>query len=152
MLALIPVLRRRPAGQRVPAPLILLMVLCVAATLVVMVLRSGDYMIPVARLEIVVRDWLELHLYARPRTKEMLIAFPMLALFLAAADRRTPQLELLLAVLAQVGSVSVVNSFCHIFTPVHVSLIRTLLGAGIGLVIGYGAMGVFCLLFPRRSN
>lgn len=152
VLILVPVLRRRPAGQRVPAPLILLMALCVAATLVVMVLRSGDYMLPVAKLEIIIRDWLELHLYARPRTKEMLIAFPMLALFLAAADRRTPQLELLLAVLAQVGSVSVVNSFCHIFTPVHVSLIRTLLGAGIGLVIGYGAMGVFCLLFPKKNN
>lgn len=149
VLILIPVLRRRPAGQRVPVPLIVLLVLCVAATLVVMVLRSGDYMIPVAKLEIVARDWLELHLYARPRTKEMLIAFPALALFLAAADRRTPQLELLLAVLAEVGSVSVVNSFCHIFTPVHVSLIRTLLGAGIGLVLGYGAMGVFCLLFPN---
>lgn len=152
VLILIPALRRRPAGQRVPVPLILFMALCVAAILVVMVLRSGDYMIPVARLEIIARDWLELHLYARPRTKEMLIAFPVLALFLAAADRRTPQLELLLAVLAQVGSVSVVNSFCHIFTPVHVSLIRTLLGAGIGLVLGYGAMGVFCLLFPRKNR
>lgn len=152
VLVLIPALRRRPAGQRVPVPLILFMALCVAAILVVMVLRSGDYMIPVAKLEIIARDWLELHLYARPRTKEMLIAFPALALFLAAADRRTPQLELLLAVLAQVGSVSVVNSFCHIFTPAHVSLIRTLLGAGIGLVIGFGAMGVFCLLFPKKTS
>lgn len=151
VLVLGPALRRRPAGQRVPPALIVLMVLCVAAALVLLVLRSGDNMLPVAKLETDARNWLELKLYARPRTKEMLMAFPVLALFLVAADRRVPLLELPLAVLAEVGSVSVVNTFCHIFTPVHVSLIRTLLSAGIGLVLGFAAMGVFCLLLRKKK-
>lgn len=152
VLILGPALRRRPAGQRVPPALIILMVLCVAAALVLLVLRSGDNMLPVAKLETDARNWLEQTLYARPRTKEMLMAFPVLALFLVAADRRIPLLELPLAILAEVGSVSVVNTFCHIFTPVHVSIIRTLLSAGIGLVLGYAAMSVFCLLLQRKKN
>lgn len=151
VLILGPVLRRRPAGRRVPGFLLVLMALCVAAALVLLVLRSGDNMLPVAKLETAARTWLELALYARPRTKEMLMAFPVLAFFLVAADRRAPLLELPLAVLAEVGSVSVVNTFCHIFTPVHVSFIRTLLSAGIGLVLGYAAMGVFCLLLQRKK-
>ena len=82
----------------------------------------------------------------------MLLAFPVLALFLVAADRRAPLLELPLAVLAEVGSVSVVNTFCHIFTPVHLSLIRTLLSAGIGAVLGLVVLGIASLLLRPSST
>ena len=132
--------------RRLPKALVVFMLVGVGAALVVLLLRSGDNMIPVAKAEIAVRNWLEHILYARPRTKEMLIAFPALALFAAACARRVSLLALPLGVLAEVGSVSVVNTFCHTFTAVKVSLVRTLLSAGIGLVIGLAAMAVFCLL------
>lgn len=141
-------LRRRPKEERQrPSPLlVVVVVLCVAAALFLLVLRSGDSPLPVSRLELAVRTWLEQTLYVRPRTKEMLMAFPVLALFLLAARRRMAVLELPLGVLAAVGSVSVVNTFCHIFTPVHLSLIRTLLSAGIGAVLGLVVLGIASLL------
>ena len=141
-------LRKFPYEEkhRLPKALVVFMLVGVGAALVVLLLRSGDNMIPVAKAEIAARNWLEHTLYARPRTKEMLIAFPALALFAAACARRVSLLALPLGVLAEVGSVSVVNTFCHTFTPVKISLIRTLLGAGIGLVIGLAALAVFCLL------
>ena len=141
-------LRRFPYEEkrRLPKVLVVFMLVGVGAALVVVLLRSGDNMIPVAKAEIAARTWLEHILYARPRTKEMLIAFPALALFVAACARRISLFTLPLGVLAEVGSVSVVNTFCHTFTAVKVSFIRTLLSAGIGLVIGLAALAVFCLL------
>lgn len=147
-------LRRRPKEERQkPSRLFAaVVILCVAAALFLLVLRSGDSPLPVSRLELAVRTWLEQTLYARPRTKEMLMAFPVLALFLLAVRRRAAFLELPLGVLAAVGSVSVVNTFCHIFTPVHVSLLRTLLSAGIGAVLGLAALGVCALLSGKAST
>ena len=141
-------LRRFPYEEkrRLPKVLVVFMLVGVGAALVVLLLRSGDNMIPVAKAEIAARNWLEYILYARPRTKEMLMAFPALALFAAACARRVSLLALPLGVLSEVGSVSVVNTFCHTFTAVKVSFIRTLLSAGIGLVIGLAALAVFCLL------
>ena len=140
-------LRNEKEGRRRP-PLILAVALFVVAgaALVVILLRSGDNMLPVADLEKQLRSWLELKLYARPRTKEFLLAFPALALYVTACEKRVPILALPLGVLSEVGAVSVINTFCHIFTPLRVSFIRTALGAGIGFVIGLIGMAVFALL------
>lgn len=146
-------LRRRPARDRrpLPAALIIFIAVCMAAAVAVLLLRSGDDVLP-GPFETMVRTWLEQTLYVRPRTKEMLVAFPALALFLVAAQHRISVLELPLGVLAVVGSTSVVNTFCHISAPVSVSLIRTLLGGGIGLLAGWIAMGLLCLLlYGKRS-
>ena len=109
-------------------------------------------MLPVAKFEIAARNWLEQTLYARPRTKEMLMAFPVLVVYLVAADRRLALLVFPLAILTEVGSVSEVNAICHIITPVHSSFIRTLLSAGIGLVLGYAGRVVFCLLLRQKKT
>ena len=140
-------LRNRKEGRRRP-PLALIIALfaAVAAALVVILLRSGDNMIPVSQLELDLRNWLEIKLYARPRTKEFLLAFPALALYVTACEKRVPILALPLGVLSEVGAVSVVNTFCHFFTPLRVSVIRTAIGTGIGAVIGLIGMAVFALL------
>ena len=135
--------------RRVSPALVIFMGVAVAAALVVLILRSGDNMLPVSQLELDVRTWLELKLYARPRTKEFVLAFPALALFVTACERHTPILALPLGVLSSVAATSVINTFCHNFTPLRVSLARTLLGAGIGIVIGLIGMAVFALLLGR---
>ena len=133
--------------RKLPKMLVIFMLAGVGAALAVLLVRLGGSIIPPSvKIEVVVRTWLEHTLYARPRTKEMLIAFPALALFAASCARRVSLLALPLGVLAEVGSVSVVNTFCHTFTAVKFSFIRTLLGSGIGLVIGLAALAVFCLL------
>ncbi|MBQ7935928.1 MAG: hypothetical protein IJ333_06225 [Clostridia bacterium] len=138
--------------QKLPLPLLIVMLVGIAAVLVVLILRSGDNMMPIADLEVEFRNWLEYVLYARPRTKEMLLAFPAIGLFLVASRRRYPLLQLPLGVLASIGAVSIVNTFCHIFTPVRVSLIRTLLSGGIGLVIGIIGMVLFSLLLSKKEQ
>lgn len=142
----------RRGTQKLPIPLLVLIGVCVIAALVVLVLRSGDNMLPVSDLEIKFRNWLEYVLYARPRTKEMFLAFPALALYVVVSDRRIALLQLPLGILASIGACSVVNTFCHIFTPVHVSLLRTLLSAGIGFVIGVVGMLVFSLLLGKKRD
>ena len=129
----------RSEGQgRMSAALILTAGIVVAAgILVLLLLRSGDGMLAASQLETAVRDWLERTLYARPRTKEFAAAWPALAAFLWAGQRRLRLGQLPFGLLAVIGSVSVVNTFCHLYTPLHVSLIRVLLGFGLGLVLGY---------------
>lgn len=142
----------RKTAQKLPIPLMVFIGVCVIAALVVLVLRSGDNMLPVSDLEVKFRNWLEYVLYARPRTKEMFLAFPAIALYVVACDRRIPLLQLPLGILAGIGACSVVNTFCHIFTPVHVSFVRTLLSAGIGFVVGMVGMYVFALLLGKRPE
>lgn len=142
----------RKNAQKLPLPLLIFIGVCVIAALVVLILRSGDNMLPVSDLEVKFRNWLEYVLFARPRTKEMFLAFPALALYIVASDRQIAWLQLPLGVLASIGACSVVNTFCHIFTPLHVSLIRTLLSAGIGFVVGIIGMYLFLLLLGRKNH
>lgn len=142
----------RKYDKKLPLGLIITMGIALLAAVVVLVLRSGDNMLPVSDFEIGFRNYLEYTLYARPRTKEMLVAFPAVILFVAAAKKKYPILEIPLAILVTVGTASVVNTFCHIFTPVHVSVIRTLLSAGIGLVIGLVALPLFCLMISDKKE
>lgn len=140
----------RTREQKLPTPFLVLIGICVIAALVVLILRSGDNMLPVSNLEVKFRNWLEYVLYARPRTKEMFLAFPAIALYVVASDRRIALLQLPLGILASIGACSVVNTFCHIFTPVHVSLLRTLLSAGIGFAVGAVGMLLFSLLLGKK--
>ncbi|MBQ4052598.1 MAG: hypothetical protein IJD09_03010 [Clostridia bacterium] len=144
--------RQHHHKQKLPLPLLLVLLIAMVGALVILILRSGDNMLPVAGLEVMARNWLEYVLYARPRTKEMLLAFPALGLYLVACERRYPLLQLPLGALASVGAVSIVNTFCHIFTPLRVSLIRTVLSTLIGLVIGLAAMGIFSLILGKEKK
>jgi len=75
----------------------------------------------------------------RPRTKEFLIGHP--ALVIGAWMLLTGRMRFLpLAMfLATIGQVSIVNTFCHLHSPLLVSLQRTgwgiLLGVGLGLLV-----------------
>lgn len=100
----------------------------------VYLIRSGDWQI--SGLETAVRNGMEYLFYARPRTKELFLAAPCVPLFLWACRREMPLVGLLCGVGACLECVSVVNTFCHGVAPIHVSLLRTLPSAGIGLGIG----------------
>ena len=149
-------LRRSGRAAAKPRPLSpALIVLCLAAAaaaLALVLLRSGDRISLISTLEWRVRDGMERVFYARPRTKEFLMAFPALALFLAAAEKRVRALLLPLGVLAEVGAVSVVNTFCHLFTPLRVSLARMLTGAAIGLVLVLAISALCMYIFARAGR
>ncbi len=101
----------------------------------VLVLRSGDVS-RISALEATFRDVLEYTLYTRPRTKELLIAVPFMAVGFTAVGKRSSLLALMASLCFCLESTSVVNTFCHAVAPLHVSLIRSALGAGIGALIG----------------
>ncbi len=103
--------------------------------LLALVLRSGDGG-PVSGLERAFRVWLERVLYARPRTKELLLAAPCMPVFLWACRKKRPRLQLVCGLGCALELTSVCNTFCHATAPLRVSAARTLLGAGLGLAPG----------------
>ena len=125
--------------------------LAVLAALAVLVLRSGNFSLPVPGFEKHFRDWLESLLYIRPRTKEFLVGYP--ALFLAAlyylkGGRRWLWL---LAAIGVIAPIDVFNSFSHIHTPIVVSLTRTFSGLIIGLIVGALAGALADRYFGKRG-
>ncbi|MGN7456794.1 DUF5693 family protein [Paenibacillus pasadenensis] len=84
--------------------------------------------------ELVFRNLLESTFGVRPRTKEFLLAHPLMLLGLFLALRYRAAWVLL--VVGAMGQLSMVGTFTHIHTPLPMSLIRVLLGLGLGAIIG----------------
>ncbi|ASA24516.1 DUF5693 family protein [Paenibacillus donghaensis] len=92
-------------------------------------------------LEMFLRTFLENTVGVRPRNKEFMLGHPMFILGAFLAYRyRSAAFIFIIAVIAQL---SMVDTFAHIHSPVIISLIRGLLGLGLGLVIGIIAVIVW---------
>ena len=122
------------------------------AAALVLAARSGDIAGGISQLETNFRNWLEYTLYVRPRTKEMLVAVPCIPVFLWACRRKFAPLQLLCGAGALLECVSVLNTFCHAVAPLQVSVMRTLLGVGIGLLPGILAALVLEGLFRLKKT
>ena len=99
--------------------------------------RSGHSTnIEVLNIELIFRNWLENIFIARPRTKEIFIAFPALfaAIYFAARGYNKIVFPFMLA--AVTGITSIINTFSHSRTPVYLSVSRTLISFGFSIVIG----------------
>ncbi len=106
--------------------------------LALFVARSGnDPGVGVSATELKTRALLDHYLYVRPRTKEFLLGHPALFLGLAAAaSRRFPAWVLPLLVIGAIGQSSLMDTFCHLHTPLLVSALRGLIGWVLGAVFG----------------
>ena len=109
---------------------------------VVFIARSGHTSgMPVSGLEIKFRAFLEQAMYARPRSKELLIGHPAFMLMIMAFKRKWPTFVFfLLAVAATIGQGSMVETFAHMRTPVFMSFARGLGGLALGAGLGAVAM------------
>lgn len=120
-------------------PVLLGQVLLAAGALVglaVMVMRSGnDPGVGVSGIELKLRSVLDRLLLVRPRFKD-LIGHPAMVLGVAAmaSGRRGPAGALLC--LGAVGQASLLNTFCHLHTPLWASAARDLIGLAIGGIAG----------------
>lgn len=110
------------------------------------VLRSGnDPGVGVSGAEMSLRGLLNKILFVRPRTKEFLFGHPLMVAGLASAFAgKRKWLNLFLAAGA-IGQASLLNTFCHIHTPLLFSLVRGLLGWLLGAFIG-----IVLFLIARR--
>ena len=115
----------------------------VAAAMMFYLMRTGNENAAVSDLERSIRAFLDRVLYVRPRTKEFLFGFPALLLIYRYGYR---DLMLPVLVFAVIGQVSLVNTFAHIHTPVLISLLRTLNGFWLGIIIGLALLGVVVLV------
>lgn len=128
--------------------------LCVVAVgAIVFVGRSGHTAgIPVPGIELKFRAFLEQALYARPRSKELLIGHPAFMLAVFSLYRKWPSwLFFALVVLATIGQGSAVETFAHIRTPVFMSFMRGVGGLLLGGMLGVVLMG-FAQLVRRVSS
>ena len=100
--------------------------------------------IPVPAIELKMRAFLEDVMYARPREKEFMIGHPAFFLAVMAAYRCAPRLwQFALVCAAVIGQGSLVQTFCHMRTPVVMSFVRALDGYAVGII--FGVVGVVLL-------
>jgi hypothetical protein len=121
-----------------------------AVALVVLVARSGNFVLPVPAVEKYFRNWLELLLSVRPRTKEFLAGYPLLFVAALYYFKGKRDWLWLLAALGTIAPISVFNSFSHLHTPLLISLQRTFNGLVLGLLVGMG-VGWFLLKMWRKQ-
>ena len=127
----------------------LFIMLLVLAAGVVFVARSGHTMgMPVSGAELQFRAFLEKAMYARPRSKELMIGHPAFMLAAMAWFRKWPTMVLFaLVIVATIGMGSMVETFAHMRSPVFMSFAR---GIG-GIVLGCG-VGAIAMMMVEAWN
>ena len=114
-----------------------LILVAVVASLFLYIIRSDNTtLLKPTALEDRGRTFLENTLIARPRNKEFLVGYPAALLFVMLLMRKELILLPVLSVFIQMGQVSVVNTFCHFHTPLEMTLLRTVNGIWLGIIIG----------------
>lgn len=135
--------------------------LMLLAAMAFMLARTGnDNPAAVSSLELKFRDLLDSFLYTRPRTKEFLMGHPALIvglgmLMLAKPDDsgKNPLAAwgALLITFGAIGQTSIVNTLCHLHTPVVLSLARILIGWVIGGILGGLLWAFFRAKWPAKQ-
>ncbi len=90
--------------------------------------RSGNVN-SISSIEAAMRSFITEHFNARPRTKEFLIGYPCIVLFIYYLKK--VDIKLVQAILAAGGAIvaaSISNSFCHVFTDASTIYMRVLNG------------------------
>lgn len=111
--------------------------------------RSGNAVLPVSGWEVQMREILEAIFIARPRFKEFLWGYPLFVVGIFLFRDTPPQQNNFLArfflLLSSLGWVSVVNSFCHLHTPLFLTFLRSINGCVLG-----GMIGLFAVFILHR--
>ncbi len=120
----------------------------IGAVAYVYISRTGhETNIQPSSIEMITRNFMEYILLARPRTKEFLIAFPAIFAAVYAASKKSEFFTGLFTLVSAIGTSSVINTFSHLRTPIYLSLARTVIALGFGIVIGCAAVIIIDLLF-----
>ena len=107
------------------------------AVVAVIVLRSGNEPgVGVSGTELSFRSLLNKILFVRPRTKEFLFGHPLMMMGLSSAFAGNRKWVTLFLAAGAIGQSSMLNTFCHIHTPLIFSALRAMLGWIIGAGIG----------------
>ncbi|OAB44829.1 DUF5693 family protein [Paenibacillus glacialis] len=99
----------------------------------------------VTSLELLFRSLLENTIGIRPRIKEFLFAHPLFILGAYLAIKQRPGALYILA-LGIIGQTSLVDTFAHLHTPFHISLIRAVYGVIFGAIVSLLYLGAWNVL------
>ncbi len=97
-------------------------------------------------LEMISRNFLEYVLLARPRTKEFLLAFPIIVSGFVFARFHLKKLIYPAALGGMIGLTSVANTFSHLRTPIYLSVVRTGYSIAFGAALGVIAFSVLWMI------
>lgn len=118
----------------------------VSAALLFVLIRTGnDAPSSVGSFELWLRNMMDAWLPERPRTKELFVGHPALILSVGLLQNGARAFLPLTALLAALGQASVVNTFCHLHTPIEVTVVRVATG-----VVTGGILGLILWLAVRR--
>ncbi len=124
----------------------------VATVTAVYIIRSGNVN-KISFTETVIRNWLTEVFAARPRTKELLLGWPCLVLYIYfVKNNRSKLLSWAFAIGASTLYASAINTFCHVFTMVETMYMRLFVGALFGLPIAFIALGVVVLILRKTDK
>jgi hypothetical protein len=125
--------------------------LVVLVAFALLVARSGnDPGVGVSAAELKMRALLDKYLLVRPRTKEFLLGHPALFFALAAsASGRFPKWILPLIVVGAIGQASLMDTFCHLHTPLLISFLHALIGWVLGAGFGILAFVIVSRIVPK---
>jgi hypothetical protein len=106
--------------------------------LAIYLIRSGNQAAAAnpAGAEMHMRNWLETVLVIRPRTKEFLIGHPAMILLGMVPFVRKNYFYLIALMVGVVGQAGLLNTFCHLHTPIGITVARVVLGAILGAIVG----------------
>jgi len=105
----------------------------VLVALAIMLMRSGnESSVGVSSAELQLRALLDRILFVRPRFKDILFQ-PFVMLSLILVGTKWP-LQRVAAILASIALASMVNTFCHLHTPLVISALRVAYGVIFGLI------------------
>jgi len=115
------------SGFKKIKPQHIVIVLFAAVFAGIYIMRSGNSQI--SSFENNIRNFIAEISNARPRTKEFLIGYPFLALFVYYTKYPHSKLiKWITLVFTSILFASVINTFCHVFTDFSISLLRTVNG------------------------
>lgn len=97
--------------------------------------RSGNSG-SISDVELAFRNTLEEILYVRPRTKEFLLGYPAILIAFYMYKKNIKYAPFML-ILGSIGTMSTVNTFTHLHTPVFYSILRSIYGFLFGAIIGF---------------
>jgi MFS family permease len=123
--------------------------LSISVIALLLLVRSGNTSLPLVGIEERLRHFVEDAFVARPRTKEYLFGHPLLLIALAAAAIRLPNLAFPLALVGSVGQTGLVNSFCHLHTPLVYALWRTANALVLGTSVGIAGVAISAAVWGR---
>lgn len=119
--------------------------------------RTGnDSGMEISPFELKFRALLERVFITRPRTKEIFMGHPAIMFAVWFALRRQRLLALAAVLVTTIGQADVLNTFCHIHTPLFYSLLRTFHGLWLGALAGAIALLIYAPLenwwFRRQAR